>query len=207
MAQLVREHQYQDDTVLRPMQLKVVGDELFATVEAFDEQENFENRLRSQLTLRRHSERASTDDDVTNQSELAAGNQESELSATFAHVGPGLYEARLKLPGPGAYSVKAHHHLVVADRVVPAGMSLGSVSVPYREEFRDLQPREAELSSWAEQFRGVANPRLDEVWSAQGDVLFTKRARHNDFILLAIGLFFLDLLLRRVRLFDRNFKQ
>src|SRR5690606_13135518 len=44
IAQLVREHQKTDDTEIRPMEVKLEGDEVVATVDAYDEAENFDNQ-------------------------------------------------------------------------------------------------------------------------------------------------------------------
>jgi hypothetical protein len=45
-----------------------------------------------------------------------------------------------------------------------------------------------------------------ELWKAQGDTVVTRVGRQNDFIILAVLLFLVDLLLRRVRIFDRDFR-
>lgn len=195
IAQLVREHQKSDDTEIRPMEVRVEGEELIATLEAYDAAENFDDALRSSLTVR-HMKKEAKD--------VAA----EEAVVLFQHVAPGLYQARVSLPEFGAYAVKAAHQHVMEDgRRVAAGVSFASVTRPYPEEFADLAPRPEVLQRYAELGGGKMNPEAVDVWAPQGDAVLTRVGRQNDFILLAVFLFLLDLLLRRVRLFDRDFRR
>ncbi len=244
MAQLVREHQVRDDTQIRPMTLELDGDELVAKVEAFDEQENFDNSLSSTLFVRLISatERTSTaaphgnnptggphgpsapapqgSSPAASQSASPAESQGTSPttpldngaggpaadSTPFVRVAPGLYEARAVLPHFGAYAVRANHQLIRKEGPRPGGVSYGSVSRPYPEEYHDLTPRLAELTEWAEATRGSHEPPPERMWAADGDKVRTHQDRQSDFIWLALVLFFLDLFLRRVRIFDRRFQ-
>lgn len=196
ISQLVREHQKTDDTEIRPMEAEVVGDEVVATLDAYDELDNFENRLTSSLAVRLMG----TDD------KIKADQRDSVVP--FRHVAPGLYQARAPLERFGAYAIKAVHKEVKPDgQRVPAGVSFASVTRPYPEEFRDLSPRPEALVRWAEAGGGAFSPRPAEFWRPGQDRVTTKVGTQNDFILLSVVLFLLDLLVRRVRLFDREFKQ
>jgi hypothetical protein len=103
--------------------------------------------------------------------------------------------------------VKAvHKRKTPAGALLPAGVSFASVTRPYPEEFQDLTPRPEVLKKWAESGGGKFSPGAEDLWSPGKDVVVTRVGRQNDFILLAIVLFLLDLLIRRVRLFDRKFR-
>ncbi len=194
ISQLVRKHQQSDDREIRPMVLELQGEELIATVDAYDESENFDNSLSSSLEIR-----------------LLGDNEKSEASGhhlpptPFVHVAPGLYQARTRLPSLGAYAVKAtHFRLTAKQKKVAAGVSFGSVSRPYAEEFRDLRPRPQALKSWAQLGGGKFDPAPSEVWNARDKTVLERKSRQNEFIWISIFLFLSDLLLRRVRLFGRE---
>src|SRR5690606_24560474 len=158
----------------------------------YDEAENFDNQLRSTLTVRHMS---------------AKGPSSEEKVVSFQHVAPGYYQARASLSDFGAYALKAVHHRVAAEQPArPAGVSFASVTRPYPEEFSDLTPRPETLARIAEVGGGKFSPSPSELWDPEGDTVTKRVGRQNDFILLAILLFLLDLLLRRVRLFDREFR-
>lgn len=194
IAQLVREHQKSDDTEIRPMDVRIEGEELVATVEAYDSAENFDDTLRSSLTVRHMSKEAEQSED-------------EDAVVLFQHVAPGLYQARTPLPEFGAYAVKAtHQHVLEEGRRAPAGVSFAAVTRPYPEEFSDLVPRPESLRRYAELGGGKMTPAPAELWQPGGDTVVTRIGRQNDFIILAVFLFLLDLLLRRVRLFDRDFR-
>jgi len=188
LAQLVRAHQKSDQTQVRPMDVELHGDEVVARVDAFNEQDQFQNDLHSTLHVERQI--------------LAGASTDSAASSTeFVTLAPGLYEAKIKLPGPGAYSLRAvHRRANPLGKLVPSGVSFGSVSWPYPEEYRDLKPRTELLERLAQMTNGA---------TVQGDVLpqartthqvLERRGRQSLFICAAILLFFLDLLVRRVRL-------
>jgi hypothetical protein len=111
------------------------------------------------------------------------------------------------LPEFGAYAVKAvHQHVFEDGQRVPAGVSFAAVTRPYPEEFADLAPRPESLRKYAELGGGRMGAPPAELWKAQGDTVVTRVGRQNDFIILAVLLFLVDLLLRRVRIFDRDFR-
>ncbi len=191
MAQMVREHQRTDDTEIRPMKVELIGDQAVASFEAFDELENFDNTLSSRLDVRRLG---------------ASPGDETSREVSFRRVAPGLYEARATLSEYGSYALKASHgRFTGAGEIRPAGVSHASLSRPYPEEFRDLEPRTASLGTWAE-LSGGEPKASPNVWRAGEDSVTARIGRQNDFIYMAILLFFLDLLVRRVRIFDRQFK-
>lgn len=194
IAQLVRAHQKTDHTKIRPMDVRLDGDEVVARVEAFNEHDQFENDLHSTLEVRPHVASAQSKDD------------RPTLTTDFASLAPGLYEARLKLPSPGAYALRATHRRGdAAGKLALAGMSFGSVSWPYPEEYRELTPRTDALKRLASMTNGATweGAQLPRVTSSHAVVV--RQKRQYIFIFVAMILFFADLLVRRVRLFDRGF--
>ena len=133
---------------------------------------------------------------------------EDDSVVLFRNVAPGLYQARTELPDFGAYAIKAVHQRALPEgRRAPAGVSFSSVTRPYPEEFADLLPRPQALKRWATLGAGQFGVGPAQVWQPQGDTVVTRVGRQNDFISLAVVLFLLDLLLRRVRIFDRDFRR
>lgn len=191
-AQLVREHQKSDDTLVRPMELSIEGERVVAKLDAFEEDESFDSSLRSTLSLR------------------PVGREGEPVEANFQLVSPGHYEAELALDEPGAYTATAQHERRVRDssgqsQWKRAGVSFGSISFPYPEEYRDLQPRLPTLTRLAERTGGQVGPSPEATWRVRGRGLLHESDWQNPLILVAIILFFLDLFVRRVRIFDRDF--
>ena len=201
LAQLIRRHQKSSDTEVRPMQVSLRGDEVLAQVEAFDEGENFENDLQSTLDVRRHS-------DKDQQGSQALPTSAPSAITSFVSIAPGLYQATYRLPGPGAYSLQAVHRRISEQGVSqPAGLSFASISLPYPEEYRDLKPRVADLQALAKLTGGALAVGEEVPKLTSSRQVMQREQRQHEFILAAILLFFLDLLVRRVRLFDSHFKR
>lgn len=193
-AQLLRGHEYEDETEVRPMRISLEGDELVAEFDAYDADERFDTSLVSVLTVRGPTP------DV------------APLEVPFEQVLPGRYRARLKLPALGAYSlVGAHQRKSDDGQLRAAGVSYGTLARPYPDEYRELEARPEVLASWAEAGGGsfVGSGALEQearaVMSAGGEHLTVVRPSQLPLLLLAVVLFLLDLLARRVRIFDRDF--
>jgi hypothetical protein len=198
MAQIVREHQHSDDTEVRPMQLTVVGEELVAVVDAFDPAENFDTQLQSTLLVRK----------MGGGNPALAAAADARPPALFRQIAPGRYEARARLGELGAFTVRAEHKRRLADGTMgSAGVSYGSATRPYPEEFLDLVPRPSALAGWAQAGAGSMAAPPGRLFAPGQDRVTSRVGRQNETLYLAIVLFLLDLLLRRVRLFDRDFRR
>src|SRR5690606_18978988 len=163
IAQLVREHQKTDDTEIRPMEVRVEGDELVATLDAYDDAENFDNHLRSSLTVRHISGKPSSG---------SSDHSGEDNVVSFRHIAPGYYQARAPLNDFGTYALKAVHHSVTdSGERQPAGVSFGSVTRPYPEEISDLIPRPEALAKIAHIGGGKLSPSAAEVWDPGGDTV------------------------------------
>ena len=109
----------------------------------------------------------------------------------------------------GGYDLVAQHFRQDNKQTKPSlvALSYGSVARPYAEEFFDLSPRRDELQAWAQLSEGGLDISPSVMWSAQGESVTRFSSRKTDLVWLALALFFADLLIRRVRVFDRNFSQ
>ncbi len=191
LAQLIRFHQFADDTEMIDMDVSLQGRNVVASFDAFDESGGFDSHLQSKLTILPQTD-----------------SKQEQKTVSFEKAAPGRYVARALLPGFGSYALLAAHQRRGDDgRLSSAGISRGSVSLPYPAEYRDLQPREALLETWGQTGGGRWNPDPRVVLSGDGDSILTEEARQNQLIFLGLALFLLDLLVRRVRLFDRKFKK
>lgn len=187
-AQLLRGHEYEDETEVRPMRTTLEGDELVAEFDAYDAEERFDTSLVSALTVRGPAPDA------------------APLEVPFEQVLPGRYRARLDLPALGAYSLVATHQRKGDDgQLYAAGVSYGTLARPYPDEYRELAARPEVLASWAEAGGGQPEQAARAVMDAGGEQLTVVRPSQLPLLLLAIVLFLLDLLVRRVRIFDRDF--
>ena len=121
---------------------------------------------------------------------------------------PGRYQADFELDGYGSFLLRAdHYHLDGEGHRVLAGVSFGQVSQPYPGEYARLEPDRALLRRAALATGGSFEPELPALFEPGQQVVRYQKPLWQRFILLAMGCFLLDLLMRRVRLFDRSFQR
>lgn len=187
-GQLVREHMRHERNHELDMQTEVVGDEVHAVVDAFTPSERFDNDLVSALTVQGPQ----------------PGGEEREVS--MRQTAPGRYEARFRLEEYGSFLLRAKHGRDMPDGArKPVSDSYGRVSNPYPREYSSFEPDRAKMARIAELGGGEASPDPPAVFDP-GDA----RVRYHKplwplFVAAALGFLLVDLLLRRVRLFDRQF--
>lgn len=186
MGQLVRAHLFHDDRQVRPLQLSWRGAELVLALDAFSSEDRFDNRLRSSFEIR------------------AVGAPTTEpLRGELALVGPGRYEARVEFDRLGDFVVEAEHH---RESGQPDGISRESIGRTYLEEFSDFRIRRQFLKSAVDRTGGQVNWQVQDVLERAGQRVETERRLYGPVLGLAALLLVLDVFLRRVRLFDREFK-
>jgi len=78
------------------------------------------------------------------------------------------------------------------------------VTNPYPREYLALAPDVATLAQAASATGGSVDPSAHEVFDPGGEVIRYNEDLWPRFVAAAIALFLLDLLVRRVRLFDRK---
>jgi len=184
-TQLVREHMRTRRREELGLRAEVVDGEVRASVDAIRDDDRFENGLSSELVLR------------------GPWPATTEQRVPMRQVGPGRYEASLPLERYGAFSLRAVHRRdgqVVAE-------SHGRVDHPYPREYAALEPDVALLSALAAATGGVTDPSTRAMFDAGGESLRHRAPVWRYPVMLAVGMMLLDLLLRRVRIFDRGFRQ
>lgn len=195
-AQLVREHMRAERHRELPMEVRVEDDQIVAVVQGMTEDERFDNDFVSRLLVRRGKVRGET----------AQGDEAVE--AAFELTAPGRYEARVPAPGFGSFVLEAKHARRDADgNVRPLAVSHGHAARPYPKEYAAFEPDVALLERLVERGGGRIDPEPAQVFDPAGETIERHAPRQNRFILAALVVFLLDLLVRRVRLFDRGFRR
>jgi hypothetical protein len=102
--------------------------------------------------------------------------------------------------------LRAYHNRVSHDgKATPVAVSYGHVSNPYPTEYASFEPNLALLERAAAVTGGVRDPDPNATWNPSGEKVTFHEDLWPRFVGAAIALLILDLLLRRVRLFDRKF--
>lgn len=196
-AQLVREHMRQRRRQRLDMTAEKVGDEVRVVVDAIGGDDAFMNDLQS--TLRIEGPMGAR----------RAGDEESDpqLRRTTEHelrqTAPGRYETRFPLDAYGSFVLTATHRRDGR----PVAESTAQLANPYPAEYRTLEPDVELLQRAAETTGGEEDPDAAALFDPGDETIRAHEHLWSWLVFLALGLFLLDLLLRRVRIFDRGFKR
>ena len=88
----------------------------------------------------------------------------------------------------------------------PVAVSSGRVTNPYPREYASFEPDLTTMQKAAAATGGIVDPEsVDKVFAADGEKVTYHEELWPRFIYAAIAVFLLDLMVRRVRLFDRKF--
>jgi len=189
-GQLVREHMRTKHRRELDMTAELVGQRVHASVDAFLPGGGFENDLQSVLIV----------------TGPLPGGERREVP--LRQAAPGRYQADFELDGYGSFLLRADHYRIDAEgKRSLSGVSFGQISQPYPGEYARLEPDRALLERAALATGGRFSPQIESVFDPQGQVVTSREPLWPRFILAAIVCFLLDLLLRRVRLFDRQFQR
>jgi Ca-activated chloride channel homolog len=195
-GQLVRDHMRQKKRQELNMraELDTATGRLRASIDAVGADDKFQNGLSGQLEIRGP--------------EGAGGSPESH-KVDLKQTAPGRYEADFPLAKYGAFLLHASLEKAVedsqgADKSVTVAESFGHVTNPYPREYLALAPDVAALSRVAEMTGGRVNPEPREPLDPAGESVSFHEDLWPRFIFAAIVVFLLDLLVRRVRMFDRK---
>ena len=198
--QLVREHMRQRRREQLDMRAEIVGDEVQVVVDAVDANDHFMNDLSSELRIEGPmGARRAREDDPRD-----AANPQLRRTETLPlhQVAPGRYEARLPLDAYCSFVLSAAHRR--EGRLVAE--STAQLAYPYPRELREVEPDEALLAQVAELTGGSVDPAPTDVFDAHEETIEAHEELWPKLLYLALFLFVIDLLLRRVRLFDRGFE-
>jgi Mg-chelatase subunit ChlD len=185
-GQLVREHMRQKHHRELAMNQQMIGNDLLVSIDAFTVDQQFDNGLTGKLV-------------VTGESG-AAKTHELRQSA------PGRYEARMPLPDYGSFTLRAELNRPSEDgSSKPVAVSFGHVSHPYPQEYAAFEPNLELMAQLAAQGGGKQDAPAQELFHPGDQHVVKREPLWPKFLFVALGLFLLDLLMRRVRLFDRSF--
>jgi hypothetical protein len=188
-GQLVREHMRTKHRRELDMTSRVTGNRVFASVDAFAADGAFDNSMDSRLIA----------------TGPLPGNERREVP--MRQTAPGRYQADFELDGYGSFLLRAEHFKTDEEgRKVSVGVSFGQVSQPYPGEYKSLEPDRALLERAARASGGTFEPTMASLFDPAGELVKYEKPLWQPLILAAMVLFLLDLLTRRVRLFDRGFK-
>jgi Ca-activated chloride channel family protein len=186
-GQLVREHMRVKRRREVDMKAEVDGNLVRVSVDAFTADERFDNDWQSLLRVHR------------------AGDKGAAKEVALTQTAPGRYEAALPLDGYGSFLLRAEHRKRRADGALePVGTSFGHVSNPYPREYASFEPDLERLRRAALTGGGRFDPAPAALFEPAGESIPHYAELYGRFVFAALGLFLLDLLLRRVRLFERR---
>jgi hypothetical protein len=187
-GQLVREHMRKRHHREIPMKTEVEGGRVRATVDAFTPDERFDNAMQSTLKITR------------------AGETSEPRSVPLRQTAPGRYEADFPLNEYGSFALRVDHAREGKDGdLAPVGVSYSNISNPYPREYSSFEPDVERLERVAAVTAGAIDPKPERLFDAAGQHVVYRQHLWPKFILAAFVAFLLDLLVRRVRLFDRKF--
>ena len=187
-GQLVREHMRHKHRRELDMKTEVVGGKVHAVVDAFTVDERFDNEIESKLFVIGPE----------------PGGERRELP--MKQTAPGRYEADFQLEKYGSFLLRAEHNKVnKKGEISNVGQSFGHVSNPYPREYASFEPDIERLSRAALAGGGRVDPEPKEVFDPAGEKIVYFEQLWSRFIMAAIAMFLLDLLVRRIRIFDRKF--
>lgn len=187
-GQLVREHMRRKHRRELPMRTEVSEGHVRATVDAFTLDERFDNGLVSHVSV------------------VGPLPKTTRRDVPVRQIAPGRYEAAFTLDDYGSFLIEAQHEKIDAKgerRVV--GSSYAQVSNPYPREYASLEPDIERLSRVAAATGGLFAPKAIDLFDPGGEKIVYREPLWGRVLLVTIVLFLLDLLVRRVRLFDRKF--
>ena len=196
-GQLVRESMRQKKRQQCDMRAEIdpATGHLKAIIDAIGGDDKFQNGLESKVELRGAS------------SVGGASGEVKKLAMT--QTAPGRYELDYPLDRYGSFVLHASLERSVDDghgnfKSVTVAESYGHVTNPYPREYLALSPDTATLARAAELTHGRANPDTKDLFDPAGESVTYHQELWNRFIAAAIGVYLLDLLLRRLRMFDRK---
>jgi hypothetical protein len=166
-----------------------------ASVDAIGGDDKFQNGLEGKL-------------EIVGPMGLASGAGDTKKLA-MRQTAPGRYESDFPLDRYGSYLLHASLEKPIEDaqgnlRNVAIAESFGHVQNPYPREYLALAPDVAALTRTAQVSGGSLNPEAKAVFDPAGEAISYHEDLWSRFIGAAILVYLIDLLMRRVRLFDRK---
>ena len=192
-GQLVREHMRQKRRQVFDMRAEIdpATGHVHAVLDAVAGDDRFENGLGANFTVSGPQPGGETH--VQPMPQTAPGRYEADFP--LDHYGSFLLHAALQKPVDDGHG---------STKPVTVAESFGHVTNPYPREYLALAPDVATLAHAAAATGGSVDPAPAAVFDPAGEVIRYHEDLWPRFVAAAIALFLLDLLVRRVRLFDRK---
>ncbi len=197
-GQLVREHMRQKKRQTYEMRAEIdaATGRVKASIDAVGLDDRFQNGLDAKLT-------------VTGPRDGSGKAEGRPLPVVMRQTAPGHYESDFPLDRFGSFVLHASLERSVEDgkggqKSVQVAESFGHVTNAYPREYLALAPDIATLSMTAETTGGRVDPDVNGVFDPAGDTIRFHEDLWSRFIGAALAVYLIDLLVRRVRLFDRK---
>ncbi len=202
-GQLVREHMRSKKRQVLDMraELDPATGRVKASIDAIDADDRFEDQLDAKMTVVGPLGTNAEKDRST-----------PPLNPPMHQTAPGRYESDFALPRFGSYLLhgtleKTTHdpnHPELPGKNVSVAESFGHVSNPYPREYLALEPDVRTLERVAAETGGAFQPDPAKAFDPHGETIRFHEDLWSRFVAAAIAVFLLDLLVRRVRFFDRK---
>jgi Ca-activated chloride channel family protein len=192
-GQLVREHMRQKKRQQYDMRADIdaATGHVKASIDAIGGDDRFQNGLEAKLTVTGPQPNGET------------------RKMPMRQTAPGRYESDFPLERFGSFIMHASLEKSVEDgkggaKNVQVAESFGHVTNPYPREYLALAPDLVTLSRTALVTGGRMDPTPKQVFDPAGETIRYHQDLWSRFIGLALAVYLLDLLIRRVRIFDRK---
>ncbi len=183
-GQLIREHMRQKKRQQLDMKVELIDGMVKASIDAVGGDDRFQNGYDGKITI------------------IGPAPKTDKVVVNLQQVAPGRYEAKHVLDQFGSFMITGE----LTTNGAPVAESFGHVSNPYPREYAAFEPDTALMSRLATATGGGMDAALPAIVDPAGE----KISYHEDlwmrFVKIAIVIFVLDLLVRRVRFFDRKFR-
>lgn len=129
------------------------------------------------------------------------GPSDYKASLMLNQTAPGRYEGHFDLETYGSYIVEVAHNDPVGDN---SASSKATLTWPYPDEYLTLEPNHALIAKTAEIGLGGVNPEPARLFDPEGEKVKFKSELWHWFLFAALGLWILDIVMRRLRLYGKT---
>ncbi len=180
-AQLLRDSMYTDSQTVFPVSLSIDRGQGRILIDAVSEEDRFINRIDSQVALK-----------------TPKGDK---IEMKLDQTAPGRYEGAFDLTDYGSYVVQITHFDEAGEKLA---ISRGTLTWPYPDEYLTLTPNEKLINKTVDIGRGALNPTPARLFDPEGESVKYKSELWPYFLFIALAIFVLDIMLRRLRLYGKT---